>query len=291
MRASSPSWSVQALKMKVVHSIAEMRGLRRKLEGSVGFVPTMGYLHEGHLALVRRARAENQNVVVSIFVNPTQFDVAEDLETYPRDLERDLELLEREKVDIVFVPTVAEMYPQGFGTWVEVKRVTERLEGAFRPGHFRGVATVVAKLFDIVAPHRAYFGEKDAQQAVVLKRMVSDLNMNLELVTVSTVREDGGLALSSRNIHLSPEERQAALVLWRALQLAQRLWADGERKGEVIRHQVMALIQSEPLAEIDYVSVADAETLEELEEIDRPALVLLAVKIGKTRLIDSIRLN
>jgi pantoate--beta-alanine ligase len=277
--------------MKVVYSIAEMQKLRHKLGSSVGFVPTMGYLHEGHLALVRRARCENENVVVSIFVNPTQFDVRADLEAYPRDLKRDLALLEGERVDIVFMPTVEEMYPQGFSTWVGVEKVAERLEGAARPGHFRGVATVVAKLFNIVEPHRAYFGNKDAQQAVVIKRMVCDLNMSVEIIAVPTVRESDGLALSSRNIRLSPKERQAALVLWQALQLAQRMWSDGEHDAQKICYRMRALIESEPLAEIDYVSIADAETLEELEKIDRPALVSLAVKIGNTRLIDNITLG
>jgi pantoate--beta-alanine ligase len=277
--------------MKVVYSVAEMRAVRRGLTGSVGFVPTMGYLHEGHLALVRRARSENENVVVSIFVNPTQFGAGEDFQTYPRDPERDLTLLEREEVDVVFMPPAEEMYPANFGTWVDVQQITERLEGAFRPGHFRGVATVVAKLFNIVEPTRAYFGQKDAQQLIVIKRMVSDLNMNLEVVAVPTVREPDGLAMSSRNTYLSPGERQAALVLWQALDLANQLWSEGERNARKIRQKMTALIRSEPLAQIDYISVADAESLKELEEIGCPALVSLAVRIGKTRLIDNIVLT
>jgi pantoate--beta-alanine ligase len=288
MRPSSPIWHAQPPDMKVVNSVAEMRAVRRGLTGSVGLVPTMGYLHEGHLALVRRARSENETVVVSIFVNPTQFGAGEDFQTYPRDPERDLALLQGEKADVVFMPPAEEMYPAHFSTWVDVQQVTERLEGAIRPGHFRGVATVVAKLFNIVEPTRAYFGQKDAQQLRVIKRMVSDLNMNLELVAVPTVREPDGLAMSSRNTYLSPKERQAALVLWQALDLANQLWSEGERNAGKIRQKMKALIDSEPLAQIDYISVADAESLEELGEIDRPALVSLAVRVGKTRLIDNI---
>jgi len=277
--------------MKVITTIAEMKKARSQLTGSVGFVPTMGYLHEGHLELVRRARVENFTVVVSIFVNPTQFDLSEDFLSYPRDPKRDLALLEKERVSIVFMPSAEEMYPGGFNSWVEVRGVSERLEGALRPGHFRGVATVVAKLFNIVQPHKAYFGQKDAQQLAVIKKMVSDLNMNLEIVGVPTVRESDGLAMSSRNTNLKPKERQAALVLWKALCLAQELWAKGERSGERLRREMTSLIESEPLAKINYVSVADAETLEGLEEIDCPALVAMAVWIGKTRLIDNIMLG
>ncbi len=268
-----------------------MRKLRRQLSEPVGFVPTMGYFHEGHLSLVRQARKENPTVVVSIFVNPTQFGPGEDFQDYPRDLNRDLELLEREKVDIVFVPSEEEMYPRGFNSWVDVEKVTERLEGASRPGHFRGVATVCAKLFNIIQPTRAYFGQKDAQQAVVIKKMVADLNMNLEIVVVPTVRESNGLAMSSRNTYLNPEERQAATVLFKALSLARELWQGGEKDADKIRHQMTSLIQKEPLAKIDYVSIADANTLEELQKIDRPAIVFLAVRIGKTRLIDNVILG
>jgi len=274
--------------MQIIKTIAEVRELRPKLIGSVGFVPTMGYLHEGHLALVRQARAENSSVVVSIFVNPTQFGPGEDLATYPRDLARDLKLLEQEGTDIVFVPSGEEMYPRGFSTWVDVEKVTECLEGASRPGHFRGVATVVAKLFNIIQPTRAYFGQKDAQQAVVIKKMIADLNMNLEIVVVPTVRESDGLAMSSRNSYLNPEERQSATVLFGALSLARQLWQFGEKDASKIKYEMEVLIQKEPLAQIDYVSIADAATLEELDVIDRPALVSLAVRIGKTRLIDNI---
>jgi len=273
--------------MQVVEKIDEMRRLRHTLSEPVGFVPTMGYLHEGHLSLVRGARAENLSVVVSIFVNPTQFGPRDDLDKYPRDIERDLTLLQKEKTDLVFMPSAAEMYPPRFNSWVEVGGVTERLEGASRPGHFKGVSTVVAKLFNIVQPTRAYFGQKDAQQAAVIKKMVSDLNMNLEIVILPTVRERDGLAMSSRNTYLNPEERQAAAVLYQALTLAQQLFSQGERDGEVIRRQMTSLIEKEPLADTEYVSVADVETLAELDRIQSPALVSLAVKIGKTRLIDN----
>jgi pantoate--beta-alanine ligase len=277
--------------MQVVKAISEIRELRQQRGVSVGFVPTMGYLHEGHLTLVKRARAENSTVFVSIYVNPTQFGPREDFGAYPRDLNRDLELLRGEGVDVVFVPSDEEMYPPEFSSWVDVEKVTEHLEGASRPRHFRGVSTVVAKLFNIVQPSRAYFGQKDAQQAAVIKRMVADLNMGLEIVVVPTVRESDGLAMSSRNVYLSPEERQAATVLFKALTLARQLWQGGGKDAEDIRRQMTSLIQKEPLAQIDYVSIADANTLEELEAIDCPALASLAVRIGKTRLIDNALLE
>ena len=277
--------------MQVVKTISQFRQLRRKVTGSVGFVPTMGYLHKGHLSLVRQARAENSTVVASIFVNPTQFAPAEDFRSYPRDFDRDLALLGKEKTDIVFAPSEEEMYPATFSTWVDVEKVTERLEGACRPGHFRGVATVVTKLFNIVQPTRAYFGQKDAQQALVIKRIVADLNMNTEIVVIPTVRESDGLAMSSRNTYLNPKERQAATVLFKALSLARRLRQDSEKDAEEIRQQMASLILKEPLAQIEYVSIADAETLEELKIIDRQALALLAVRIGKTRLIDNMLLD
>jgi pantoate--beta-alanine ligase len=277
--------------MHVVKTVLEIRASRQKLKGTVGFVPTMGYLHEGHLALVKQAKIENSAVVVSIYVNPTQFGPREDLGAYPRDLDRDIELLRKEGTDIVFVPPDDEMYPSEFSSWVDVEKVTERLEGASRPGHFRGVATVVAKLFNIVQPTRAYFGQKDAQQVVVIKRMAADLNMNLEVVVVPTVRESDGLAMSSRNMYLSPKERQAGTILFKALTLARQLRGGGEKDAENIRQQMTALIQKEPLAQIDYVSIADAETLEELNSLDRPAVASLAVRIGKTRLIDNMPLE
>ena len=276
--------------MKVIDSIAQMRALRCRVTGVVGFIPTMGYLHEGHLSLVRQARVENSEVIVSIFVNPTQFGVGEDYAVYPRDTERDLDLLQKEKTDIVFTPSVDEMYPLGFNAWVKIEGVTERLEGACRPGHFQGVTTVVAKLFNIVEPNRAYFGQKDAQQVIVIKKMAADLNMNLEVVVLPTIREEDGLAMSSRNIYLNHEERQAATILFKVLTLAHQLFNKGERNAERLRHEMVYLINREPLIKIDYVSIAERSTLEELSTIDRPALASLAVRIGKTRLIDNILL-
>jgi pantoate--beta-alanine ligase len=284
----STSYDIIARRMKILKTIDEIKKLRPSLPPPVGFVPTMGYLHEGHLALVRQARAESASVVVSIFVNPTQFGPQEDFEKYPRDPKRDLALLEKEGTDIVFMPAAGEIYPPDFDSWVEVGRIAERLEGVSRPGHFRGVATVVAKLFNIVQPDRAYFGQKDAQQLAVIKRMVTDLDMNLEVIAVPTVREPDGLAMSSRNTYLNPEERKAAVVLYEALTLAQELFSGGERDAPAIRRQMTELIQKQPLAEIDYISIADADTLDELDEVKPPALVSLAVKIGKTRLIDNI---
>jgi pantoate--beta-alanine ligase len=277
--------------MQVVEPIFEIRALRQKFSGTVGFVPTMGYLHEGHLALVKQARIENSAVIVSIYVNPTQFGPREDFGAYPRDLNRDLELLKEGGVDIVFVPSDDQMYSPEFSTWVDVENISQRLEGTSRPGHFRGVATVVAKLFNIIQPTKAYFGQKDAQQVMVIKRMVGDLNMAIEIVVVPTVRESDGLAMSSRNSYLSPEERQAATVLFRALTLARQLRLGGEKDAGKIRRQMTLLIQKEPLAQIDYVSIADAETLEELDLIDHRALASLAVRIGKTRLIDNMSLE
>lgn len=279
------------LSMKVIETIDEMRKLRSELAEPIGFVPTMGYLHDGHLALVKRARVENPSVIVSIFVNPTQFGPREDLNSYPRDTQRDLALLEKEETDVVFIPSAAEMYPRQSNSWVEVGKVAERREGASRPGFFRGVATVVTKLFNIVQPTKAYFGQKDAQQAIVIRRIVADLNMNLEIVTLATMREADGLAMSSRNTYLNPEERRAAVVLYRALNLAQRLWSRGEKDAEKLRREMIGLVQQQPLANIDYVSIANAETLEELDEVSPLALVSLAAQIGKTRLIDNIVLE
>ncbi len=277
--------------MKVIETIEEMKQLRSHLTEPVGFVPTMGYLHAGHLSLVRQARIDNPSVVVSIFVNPTQFGPQEDFDRYPRDPERDLAMLDKEKSDIVFMPPAAEMYPPGFNSWVEVGKVTERLEGVHRPGHFRGVTTVVAKLFNIVQPTRAYFGQKDAQQVVVVKKMVADLDMSLEVVALPTVREPDGLAMSSRNTCLNPEERQAALVLYQALRLAEELHAQRETDADRIRREMTSLIQQQPLVNIDYVSIADTKTLDELDTVSPPTLVSLAVRIGKTRLIDNVVLE
>ena len=277
--------------MRVIRTVGEMEEHRERVSGSVGLVPTMGYLHEGHVSIVRRARTDDDHVVVSIFVNPTQFGPNEDFERYPRDEARDLAKLESEGVDTVFAPSVEEMYPPGFDDWIEVSGpVTERLEGRHRPAHFRGVTTVVARLFRTVRPDRAYFGQKDAQQLRVIRRMVADLGLPVDVIGLPTVRESDGLAMSSRNVYLSPEERQAALVLSRSLQRAQVMAAEGEWDAARIRSEVEGMIQQEPLVALDYVSVADDETLEELAVVDRPALLLLAARAGKTRLIDNVAL-
>jgi pantoate--beta-alanine ligase len=249
----------------------------------------MGYLHAGHLSLVEMARSQNDIVVVSIFVNPTQFGPNEDLSRYPRDMERDLALLKEASVDWVFTPKAEEIYPPGYSTYIDVRKVTSRLEGAVRPGHFQGVATVVAKLFNIVQPHRAYFGQKDAQQVVVVRKMVRDLNFPVEIVVGETMREPDGLAMSSRNVYLTPEERKAALVLHNALSAARSLWEQGERRGTPLREAMEHVLATEPLARPDYVSVADPHTLQELDDSEqaKEALASLAVRIGNTRLIDN----
>lgn len=275
--------------MKVVETIAEMKKLG--LPEPVGLVPTMGYLHKGHISLVEQANQENRSVVVSIYVNPTQFGPSEDLAAYPRDLPRDLAMLETAGTDIVFIPSDKEMYPAGYDTWIEVDKLTKRLEGASRPTHFRGVTTVVAKLFNIVAPAAAYFGQKDAQQALVIKKMAADLNMNVRVVICPTVRESDGLAMSSRNVYLNPEQRKGAVVLYRSLLVAKDLFAIGERNAAVIMEQMVLAIQQEPLANIDYISIADPETLAELKTIKERTLVSMAVRFGKTRLIDNIMLG
>jgi pantoate--beta-alanine ligase len=277
--------------MMVIETIHEMKAIRLKLKEPLGFVPTMGYLHEGHLSLVRKARDENKSVVVSIYVNPTQFGPKEDLSKYPRDLNRDLTMLEKEGVDIVFFPSDKEMYPAGYDTWVTVDNLTKPLEGDSRPTHFRGVTTIVAKLFNIVRPENAYFGQKDAQQALVIKKMAKDLNMKLNVVVCPTIRDLDSLAMSSRNVYLNPEQRKAAPVLYQSLLLAKDLFAIGERNATAIMEQMIELIQKEPLAKIDYISIADTETLAELKTIKKSALVSMAVKFGNTRLIDNIILG
>lgn len=278
--------------MKTVESISEMKKVRHTMKGIVGFIPTMGYLHEGHLELVKKAKSENSNVIVSIFVNPTQFGPSEDFFSYPRDIPRDMAMLKTVGTDIVFMPTAAEMYPSLFSSWVDIEKVTDVLEGASRPGHFRGVATVCNKLFNIVEPSRAYFGQKDVQQCVVIKRMVSDLNMNLEVVICPTVRESDGLAMSSRNTYLKPDERKAAVVLHQSLSLAREMYLNGEHDAQKVRSAMIEFIHREPLAErIDYISIADIKTLEELDEIKPPTVISLAVKIGKPRLLDNIILE
>ena len=277
--------------MIVIETIPDMTYLRLNLKEPVGFVPTMGYLHAGHMSLVRQARAENKTVIVSIYVNPTQFGPKEDLSKYPRDLARDLVMLEKEGTDVVFFPADKEMYPAGYDTWVTVDNLTKPLEGDSRPTHFRGVTTIVAKLFNIVRPTNAYFGQKDAQQALVIKKMAKDLNMNLKVVVCPTIRELDGLAMSSRNVYLNPEQRKAAPVLYQSLLLAKDLFAIGERDSAVILEQMTATIQKEPLAKIDYISIADPGTLSELKTIKKSALVSMAVRFGNTRLIDNIILG
>jgi pantoate--beta-alanine ligase len=275
--------------MKTAISLSGLRLALQGLSEPVGLVPTMGYLHEGHLSLVRLAKAECASVVVTIFVNPTQFGPKEDLGAYPRDLPQDLQLLENEGVDLVWAPPAEEMYPPGFQTWVTVEDVTQPLEGSMRPGHFRGVATVVAKLFNAVQPDKAYFGQKDAQQAVVIRQMARDLNFTLEVVVCPIVREPDGLAMSSRNTYLDPEERRAATVLYRALTAARQAFEAGERQASYLRRVMSVTIQGEPMARLQYVSCADPLSLVEIEgSIQDRALLSLAVFIGKTRLIDNV---
>ena len=277
--------------MRSVITLTELTEIRRSFPGRVGLVPTMGYLHEGHLSLVRRAREECEHVAVSIFVNPTQFGPREDLSKYPRDLDRDLSLLEPLGVDLVWLPTPEIMYPPGYQTWVEVEAITRPLEGAMRPGHFRGVSTVVAKLFNAVQPHKAYFGQKDAQQAAVIRQMTRDLSYPIEIVICPIVREPDGLAMSSRNVYLDPSQRKAATVLSRSLRAAQEAYEAGERDAEKLRERMEEVLASEPLAQIQYVSCADYDTLEELETVTGKALLSMAVHVGKTRLIDNLVLG
>ena len=272
--------------------ISVAREIRRGGNRTIGFVPTMGALHAGHLSLVQAARARCDVVVVSVFVNPAQFGPQEDFASYPRDLTHDSALLDEFTVDYVFAPTVEDMYPKGFSTYVTVEGLSEGLEGAARPGHFRGVTTVVASLLNIVRPDFAFFGQKDAQQAIVIRQMVRDLAFDSEVVVLPTARAESGLALSSRNDYLDDEQRSAATVLYRSLSRAAAEYDNGERKAEHLIEVVKSTVATEPLARIDYVNVNDAETLEKLDRIDdRPALISLAVFIGKTRLIDNMVLS
>lgn len=277
--------------MRTVQSLEELKQARADLPAPLGLVPTMGFLHEGHLSLVRMARGDCQSVAVSIFVNPTQFGPSEDLAAYPRDLPRDLALLEAEGVDLIWLPTREIMYPDDFQTWVEVEGLSQPLEGAMRPGHFRGVSTVVSKLFNAVGPDRAYFGQKDAQQVAVIRQMVRDLNFPIEIVVGPTQREGDGLALSSRNSYLNAEERKAATVLYRALNAAGKAYEQGERDGERLRGLMLETIRDEPLAEAQYVSCAHPRSLEELDQVGDGALLSMAVYVGKTRLIDNLVLG
>jgi pantoate--beta-alanine ligase len=276
--------------MKVVSTIAELKEIIRgwkKEDLSIGLVPTMGYLHEGHGSLVTAARKDNDRVVVSIFVNPIQFAPNEDLATYPRDLEKDSAYCESLGADVIFHPEPEEMYHKNFTTFVDMTLLTEELCGLTRPTHFRGVCTVLSKLFHITEPDRAYFGQKDAQQLAIVRHMVEDLNMNLEIVGCPIIREEDGLAKSSRNTYLSEEERKAALVLSRAVFHGQKMVADGETDASVVLGEMKQMIEAEPLAKIDYVKAVDGLTMQQITEIKAPALVAMAVYIGKTRLIDN----
>ena len=273
--------------MRNASALDELRSARLSFSGTVGLVPTMGFLHEGHLSLIRQAREECDHVVVSIFVNPTQFGKNEDLSKYPRDIDRDLKLIEPHGTDLVWMPSAEIMYPKGYQTWVEVEAITSPLEGSMRPGHFKGVTTIVAKLFNGVQPHKAYFGQKDAQQVAVIRQMTRDLNFPIEIVVCPTTREADGLAMSSRNVYLDPEQRKAATVLFRSLSAAKEAYDKGERDAEKLRQTMKDLLASEPLAQMQYVSCADYDTLEELGEIKGKALLSMAVFIGKTRLIDN----
>ncbi len=271
----------------VLRTRAELRDALATASRPVGLVPTMGWLHDGHRALMRRARVDSDTTVATMFVNPRQFEVASDYMQYPRNEARDLAIAEAEGVDIVWAPPVDEVYPRGFDTVVSVGAVARPLEGAARPGHFDGVATVVAILFSLIGAERAYFGQKDAQQVMVIRQMARDLAIGTEVVTCPTIREADGLALSSRNVHLTPDERAAAPVLRRALLAARGRWEGGERDAERLRDAMFETLTQEPLVDVEYVSVADVATLVEVEMVDRPALASLAVRFGATRLIDN----
>ncbi len=273
--------------MEIVRTLEELHAAKKNMKGTIGLVPTMGFLHAGHISLVKRARQECDHVLVSIFVNPTQFSPNEDFAAYPRDLDRDAALLKDAGTELIFAPLDEVMYPQGYQTYVTVEEVTKVLEGAMRPTHFRGVTTVVAKLFNAVQPDKAFFGQKDAQQVAVLSRMVKDLNYNLEMVICPIVREKDGLALSSRNTYLDESQRKAALVLSRSLRKARSVFASGERSSKAIRAAMDDVFSAEPAAKVQYISIADAETLLEIDRIDSHALISMAVYMGKTRLIDN----
>jgi len=274
--------------MQIAETLHELRSARQQLTGRVGLVPTMGYLHEGHLSLVRAASEECDHVIVTIFVNPTQFSAHDDLASYPRDLPRDLALLQAEDVALVFTPTPALIYPPGYQTYISVEQVSQEKEGGARPGHFRGVATIVAKLFNLAQPQRAYFGQKDAQQVAVIRRMAHDLHFPLEIVVCPIIREADGLAMSSRNVYLTADERRAAAIIPQAWQRAAQAYDDGERHPNALRALVRDHIAQEPLARLDYVSLASARTLAEQDSpTDEPLLLSLAVQVGRPRLLDN----
>ncbi len=277
--------------MQLINSIRDMQSLTeslRKQGRTIGFVPTMGFLHEGHLSLMRRARLECDTVVVSIFVNPTQFGPGEDFDRYPRDEEGDRRKCQSAGVDILFIPAVPEMYPDKPTVFVTVQGISDILEGAIRPGHFRGVATVVAKLFHIVKPHAAYFGQKDYQQCAVIRRMTEELNLDVNIVALPTVREQDGLAMSSRNSYLNADERRAAAAIHRALTAAEHLALAGVKECEKLRNKMRAVFADEKTITIDYIEIADSESLETLETVRKKAVILVAVRLGKTRLIDNL---
>ena len=280
--------------MKVVISPSKIQSYCRSAlaeSKTIGLVPTMGFLHEGHLSLMRRARTENDLAIASIFVNPTQFGPNEDYEEYPRDLQSDSEMAAQVGVDVVFAPTAEDMYPGGYATFVDVEGITEKMCGAARPGHFRGVTTVVAKLFNLVQPHRAYFGQKDAQQTVVIKRMAADLNFGIEIVVMPIIREDDGIAMSSRNKYLNQEERQAGLTLSKSLRMAESMVKSGQRDATEIYREMKNMLQAEPLAKIDYISIVDGDTLADVDVVKDGTLIAVAAFIGKTRLIDNVILD
>ncbi len=280
--------------MQVITTCAEMTVACQAAPRPLGLVPTMGALHEGHLSLTRQARADNVTMAASIFVNPTQFGANEDFSTYPRSFERDLELLSAQGTDLVFAPPPSEVYPDDFDTWIEPGAVAEGMEGEARPGHFRGVATVVAKLFTITRPDRAYFGQKDGQQVAVIRKMNDDLNLGVQVVTMPTIREPDGLALSSRNAYLTPEQRAAAPVVYRALQAAESLWQAGERDANLLQAAALSILQSEPqLSAVDYISIVDATTMAPLKAANdaQPVMVATAARLGSVRLIDNVVLG
>jgi len=277
--------------MRLIKEISRMRDYSKKIKGTrvIGFVPTMGSLHEGHLSLIRKARQQCEEVMISIFVNPTQFGKGEDYQRYPRDLSKDMKLSEKEGVDVIFAPSREEMYPQGYSTFVETEgSLSSTLEGASRPGHFRGVATILVKLFNIINPDYSYFGEKDYQQALVVKKLVKDLNLDTRVVVLPTIREKDGLAVSSRNSYLNKKERKAATILYKALKRAKEWVREGERDTLTLATKMRDLIEGEPLARIDYVAVVDPKTLKKVEKIEGEVLALLAVNIRGTRLIDNM---
>lgn len=281
--------------MKILNTIKDIRAVIKEAQRndkSIGLVPTMGYLHEGHLSLVKRARSQNDIVIVSIFVNPTQFGPGEDYESYPRNIERDSKLVQLEGADIVFAPKTSEMYPKSCSTYVQIEgNITTKLCGASRPGHFKGVTTIVTKLFNIIMPDKAYFGQKDAQQVAVIEKMVRDLCFDIEIVPCPIVREEDGLAMSSRNIYLNKEERKAATILSKSLFKAKEMVEKGEMRSSKIKEIIINSINTEELTDIDYVEIVNAKTLESIKEIKGDVLIAIAVKIGRARLLDNIRLE